>query len=126
MRGSRSVARVAAYPQFRGLDFLTGAQRQRPCRMALEAVQDIAGWIESAVSHAAAIRVAGRQRHALDLGIVAEPMLDVPILIELADVGDGLLAGAECPLARRTGGRGSQRPGVSALRLSGKLRGVAR
>ena len=47
------------------------------------------------------------------------------ILVKLADVGDGLLSGAECPLARRTGGRGSQRPGMSALRLRSELRGMA-
>src|SRR2546425_12345564 len=80
VRRARPVTRLTPHPEFEWQYLLTGTERERTRRVALEAAQDIGLRIEGAVSNSGGIGVARCQRHRFRLGVVTQPMLDIPVL----------------------------------------------
>ena len=77
--------------------------------------------LERTVATAFGIAVPRRDPHRLAFRVVAKPMLEVRIVIQLANVGDGFRPGAESPLSNGVFRRWSQRLRVPGLRLTRAL-----
>src|SRR5439155_13861062 len=102
---SGTVTRLAAHPELRRLNPVRGSERYRAGGMTLEtgeyASERVHGFVLEARRQRQCIGtkpdVAGSGRQRLDGGVIREVVLDVPVLVQAADEGDGLLAGAERP-----------------------------
>ena len=95
-----TVARLATDARLGRLDLAAFGKPQFPGRVALEAPQNRGVRSKRFVPHALAVSVPGRQIEATCAAIPAQPMLQIRILVKLADVGDRLQAGAESPTLR--------------------------
>jgi len=113
-----AVAGLTVHACFRHLDLMGPAELERASGMASKASERGGRRFESAVAAPFRIGVAWRNPHCFPCRVVAKPMLDVCIAIQLTDVGDGFRPGAECPLSDRILRRRSQGVCVPRLRLT--------
>ena len=119
MSPAPAVARFTMHAGLGGLETKLRLQSKRSGRVALEAAEDRCARLEGAVSLAFGGLMSRRQCGTLRASVVTEAMLDIVVLIELADESFGLITRSECPL--RVNGAifagALQRAGVTALLL---------
>ena len=106
MLAARAMAGLATNPKLARLQRESVSERQRPGGVALETAHDGRLGAECLVVHTQGVldvtsrnvAMPRRRPQGISRRVVAEVVLDIPVLVRMADEGDSLLSGPERPL----------------------------